>query len=335
MNNRLSMGLPTIAPLLALMLTVSMTTPAWAQEGTWKPDKPVEIVIGATPGGAQDRTGRTMQKVLQNLKLVPTAVTVVNKGGGNGTVALAYMSHHPGEGHLLMIVSMSVLTNHIVGRSTLGPSDITPIAIMGSEYIGVLVRPESPLKNGKDLVDLLRKQPDALSVAVGLGLGSTLHISFASAMKAAGVDIKKLRTVVFGSGGEATTALLGGHLDATVSTVSNLMPYIHAGRMRMLVIGAPERLPGEFSDVPTWRELGVPGTYELWRGFAGPRNMSRQQIEYWDTCLAKVVKSDEWQRDIKSSYMVNTYENSAATARYWKRQYDEAKVVLKELGFAK
>lgn len=325
----------SFALILAFISTAAIPPQAHSQQGTWRPEKPVELIIGATPGGAQDHTGRTMQKILQDLKLVPTTVNIVNKGGASGGVAVAYMSKHPGDGHFLTIISASMLTNHITGRSALGPSDFTPIAIMGSEYIGVVVRTESPLKSGKDLVELLRKQPDALSVAVGLGLATTLHLSYVSTMKAAGVDIKKLKTVTFSSGGEAITALLGGHLDASVSTASNLLTYIRSGRMRMLVIGAPERIPGELSTVPTWRELGIRSSYELWRGLAGPKNMSRGQIQDRDETLGKVVASKEWHNEIEASYMVNTYKNSAATGAHWKQEYDNAKELLTELGFAK
>lgn len=306
-----------------------------AQQSGWRPNKPIELVVGATSGGAGDRHVRLMQTILQDLKLAPSPITVVNKPGASGAVALTYLAQHPGDGHYLTLTSLSILTNPIVGRSTMGPKDFTPVAIMGSEYIGILVRAESPLKTGKDLLDVLRKQPDALTVATGLGPATTLHISYASAMKAAGVDVRKLKTVGFNSGSQATAAALGGHIDATLATPSNMLGHIRAGRLRMLAIGAPERLSGELSQVPTWRELGINGTYELWRGLAGPKGMSRPQLQYWDDALAKLVKSKAWQAEIESSHMVNSYRNSSQTAAFWEQEYEEAKAVLTELGFAK
>ncbi len=69
---------------------------------SWKPERPVEIIIGTSAGGPQDRTGRTIQKILQDLKFVPTPITVVNKPGGGGAVGLAYLAQHAGDGHYLM-----------------------------------------------------------------------------------------------------------------------------------------------------------------------------------------------------------------------------------------
>jgi len=126
----------------------------------------VEIIIGTSPGGPQDRTGRMVQKILQDLKLAPTPVTVVNKPGGGGAIGLAYLNQHPGDGHYLMINATTLLTNHITGKSALGPGDFTPIAIMGSEYVGATVRADSPLKSGKELIEQLRKDPGSLSVAI-------------------------------------------------------------------------------------------------------------------------------------------------------------------------
>jgi putative tricarboxylic transport membrane protein len=208
-------------------------------------------------------------------------------------------------------------------------------SLMGSEYIGVFVHADSLLKTGKDLVAVLRKKPDALSASIGLGPATTLHVSYMRAMKAAGVDIKKLRTVGFNSGSQATTALLGGHIDAAVATASVMLTHIRSARLRMIAIGAPARQTGELSQVSTWRELGVQGTYELWRGIAGPKGMSQQQLHYWDDVLAKVVKSEPSQHDIESSYMINSYEDSKVTTAYWKQEYEDAKAVLTELGFVK
>jgi putative tricarboxylic transport membrane protein len=301
----------------------------------WKPEKPVEIIIGTSAGGPQDRTGRMVQKILQDMKLVPTPVTVVNRPGGGGAVALTYLSQHAGDGHHLMINAISLLTNHITGKSALNYTDFTPIAIMGIEYVSLSVRADSPLKSGKDVVERLRKDPSSLSVAIGTALGNATHISFALAMKAAGVDIRKLRTVVFNSGSESITAALGGHVDVAASAPSSVLPQVRGGKMRMLVIGAPQRLPGDLAGVPTWKELGVASTFDLWRGLAGPKGMTPAQVKYWDDALSKVVQSEEWKKELERFDMVNVYKNSADTAKHWKAEYDEVKAVLTELGLAK
>jgi len=317
------------------LVVVFLHAPASGHAQAWKPEKPVEIIIGTSPGGPQDRTGRMIQKLLQEQKLVPTPVNVVNKPGGGGAVGLSYIAQHPGDGHYLMVNAITLLTNQITGRTALAYTEFTPLAVIGAEYVGVAVLADSPVKSGLDLADRLRKDPASFSVSIGTAFGNATHLSYALAMKAAGVDIRKLKTVVFNSGGDAMTALLGGHVDAMASAPSTLLQHIKAGKVRMLAVVAPQRLSGDFAGIPTWRELGINVTFELWRGLAGPKGMSRAQIQFWDDTLGRMAKTDEWKKQLAQFDMEDVYRNSADTARYWKAEYNEVKAVLTELGLAK
>jgi len=306
---------------------------AWAQ--AWKPEKPVEIIIGTSAGGPQDRTGRLVQRVLQERKLVEQPLAVVNKPGGGGAVGLAYLSQHAGDGHYMQIVAQPLLSNHIAGRSKLHYTEFTPLAILGVEYVCIVVRPDSPLKDAKELIERLRKDPGAVSVAIGTALGNATHSSVAHALKVAGVDIKKMRSVVFNSGSESMAAVLGGHVDAAAGSVSTVLPQVRAGKLRVLAVGAPKRWVGEFASAPTWKELGLDSAVDLWRGLAGPKGMSAAQIAFWDGALSRVVKDEEWRKDLDNNLMDNVYKNSAETARHWKTEYDEVRAILAELGLAK
>jgi putative tricarboxylic transport membrane protein len=319
--------------LVAVVACSIAVMPASAQ--SWKPEKPVEIVIGTTPGGPQDRTGRLIQKILQEQKLVTTPVNVVNKPGGGGVVGLTYLSQHPGDGHYMIVNAVTLFTNHITGRTTLSYADFTPLAVIGAEYVGVAVLADSPIKTGRDLAERLRKDPGTMSVSIGTAFGNATHISYALAMKAAGVDIRKLKTVVFNSGGDAMTALLGGHVDAMASAPSTLLQHIKAGKVRMLAVVAPKRLSGDFAGIPTWKELGIDVTFELWRGLAGPKGMTRAQVQFWDDALGRMARSEEWKKQLAQFDMEDVYRNSAETARYWKAEHDEVRGVLTELGLAK
>jgi len=321
--------------IISIIAVAAITAATGTRAQSWKPDKPVEIIIGTSAGGPQDRMGRAIQRILQDRKLVVTPMNVINKAGGGGAVALSYVSQHVGDGHYIAVNAISTLTNHITGKSTVGPADLTPLAMMGAEYVGITVRAESPLKTGKDVLDQLRKDPGSLSVAVGTALGNATHLSFVLAMKAGGVDIKKLKTVVFGSGGDSMTALLGGHVDIAASAPSAMLPQVQAGKLRIIVMGAPARLGGDLAKIPTWKELGVNSAFELWRGLAGPKGMSRAQIQFWDGALGTLVKTDEWKKELADNEVENIYKNSADTGKQWKAEYDEVKAVLIELGLAK
>lgn len=321
--------------IAAAVMLAAVFAGANAHAQAWKPEKAVEIVIGTSPGGPQDRMGRALQRILQERKLVEVPLNVVNKAGGGGAIGLAYLNQHAGDGRYLMVVATTMLANRITGKSAIGPEDLTPIAIMGVEYVSVTVRAESPLKSGMDLVERLRKDPASLSIAIGTALGNATHISLALALKAAGVDIRKLKTVVFNSGAESMTAALGGHVDVAASAPSSVLSQVQTGKMRMLAIGAPRRAGGELANVPTWKELGIDSASDLWRGLAGPKDMSRAQVQYWDDALATVVKSEDWQKELANNRVENVYKPSAETAKYWKAEYDEVRAVLVEMGLAK
>ncbi len=276
-----------------------------------------------------------MQKVLQENRLVNVPVNVVNKPGGGGVVVYDYVRQRANDPHVLMLHAIALFTNHIMGKSTISHADFTPIAIMGSEYIAVTVRADSPIRNGNDLVERLKKDPAALSVVIGTGAGNATHISFAHAMKAGGVDIRKLKTVVFNSPSEGVAALLGGHVDVTAGGLSNVLQHAQAGKVRIIALGAPQRLTGKLATVPTWKELGINSAFELWRGVAAPKGLSRAQIHYWDDVLAKITKTDLWRADLENNHIENVYKDSAETARYWTTEYESARAVLTELGMAK
>src|SRR5690349_23792667 len=130
----------------ALVIVAAAIVPvAAAQE--WKPDKPVEIIATNAPGGGSDRIGRIMIKIMQDRKLVPTAINLVNKPGGGSSIAYNYVNTHPKDGHYLVLGSRSLITNNIAGS---GPSytELTPVVYLFDEYIAVTVKPVSPIKTG-------------------------------------------------------------------------------------------------------------------------------------------------------------------------------------------
>jgi putative tricarboxylic transport membrane protein len=282
-----------LKPVLAALLCAAAAVHA---QPAWKPEKSVEIIIGTSPGGPQDRMGRTLQKVLQESRLVEVPVSVENKPGGGGAVALAALAQRTG-GSTLMINAPTMLNNQITGKSPLPYTDFTALAILGIEYECVAVRTDSPLKSAKELVDRLKKDPSALSVSIGTSLGNAGHLAYALAMKAAGVDIKKLKTVAFNSASDGITALLGGHIDLASTPPSAVLQHVQAGKLRVLVLTAPTRAHGELANVPTWKELGINSTHEVWRGVIGTRGMTRAQIAYWDDVLGRLVKTDAWKKN--------------------------------------
>ena len=308
---------------------------AFAQDNRWKPVKPVEIVIGVAPGGGIDRTARLLQKIMQERRLVEVPMTVINKPGGGSTIAQVYLNQHAGDAHYFEISATSLLTNHITGKSAYGHKDFTPIAMLSDEYIGFLVRHDSPLKTGRDLLNLLKADPESLPIGIATAAGNTNHIAAGLAARSAGGDVKKLRVAVFGSGGEAMTALLGGHVGLVTTPAANAIPHVQSGRMRVLAIAAPSRLEGALAGIPTWKEQGESIVVANWRPVLGPKGLSAPQIAFWEEVFAIITRSDEWKSEVARAGGVNHYMNSRDLAAYFDAQYAQFRTVLGELGLAK
>ncbi|MEO7726038.1 MAG: tripartite tricarboxylate transporter substrate binding protein [Burkholderiales bacterium] len=319
--------------LLAIASASLASVAAWAQPA-WKPEKNVEIIVPAAPGAAFDTTGRTLQRLLQDQKVLPVTSSVINKAGGGGTIAMSYLNQHTGDGHYLFVMTASVLTNNILGVSKDTYTDFTPLAMLFSEYLAYGVRTDSPIKSAKDLADALRKDPTRYSIAVATSRGGALHIATGLALKAAGVDVKKLRIVVFNANAESLTAMLGGHVDVAVSTVNSFVPQAQAGKLRVIAVSSPRRLPG-FAEAPTWKEQGIDADYASWRGIMGPRGLNAAQTAYWEDVFGKLTRTNEWRQDVEKNLWEVTYKGSRDTVREMSEHNEQLKRILTELELVK
>lgn len=301
----------------------------------WLPERNVEIVINTAPGSGQDATGRLIQKILQERKAMPTPLTVVNKPGGGGAIAYGYLNQHPGDGHFVSIASKSLLTNHIMGRTPVTYSSLTPLAILFEEYITVAVKADSPIKSGREMLDRMKKDPASLSFGVATSLGNPNHQGVAMALKEAGIDLRKTRTAVFQSGGNAVTALLGGHVDVVPGSVGLMRKYVEAGTVRLIAIASPQRLSGIFAGTPTWKEQGANAIVSNWRGMIGPGNMTPAQTAYWDNALKQMTQTEAWKKELAGNNWDNEFKASADARKYMDADYAELKAFLTELELAK
>jgi len=319
----------------ALLSWAALWAAAGAAQPAWKPQKAVELIAPSAPGGGTDKTARLIQRIWQDQRLLEVPVTVVNKSGGGGALALTYLKTHAPDPHFLQVVSAVLLTNHIAGRSQFGHADFTPIALLNSEYVVLAVKTDSPFRGVKDLMDVLKPDPGAVSFAVGTSLGGVNHIAAAAVARAAGADAKRLKTVVFKSSAESATAALGGHVDVMASSASLVLPHLRSGTMRILAVSAPKRLASDLAAAPTLREQGVDAVIDNFRMMMGPGGMSPAQITYWDQVMGRLTQESEWKKDLEQNGWENTYMTSRDTGKYLDAQYGGLKSVLAEVGFAK
>jgi len=322
---------PRILATLSCALMLLSAAAANAQSA-WKPERTVEMVVFAAPGGGNDKSARVMYKIWQETKLVDAVIT--NKVGGGGSLAYTYVSQKRGDAHYIAIAQAGLITNHITGRSPLHYLDVTPLSFVGSEPVALAVRADSPYRSLKDFVDKLRKDPASLSISVGSTRGAINHFTIARLAKTGGIDPRQLKILVFGGGAESVTNLLGGHIDAMVQAVNNAIPHHKTGKMRILGLSTPQRASG-LPDVPTFREQGYDVVMEGWTAFVGPKGLTPAQVAYWESVFEKTVQHEEWKTYLQRNAWDWGYKNAKETQAYLKNDYEQSKALLAELGLAK
>ncbi len=312
-----------ILALIAAVLMVVSGCTSQTTSGSSFPTKNIEFVAPASPGGGWDATARAMQKVLTDEKLVDKPINVVNKPGGGGEVGWKYLKEK--DAHTLSINSSLVLTNYILGKSKLTYDQFTPIAILATEWEAVAVPKNSSINSAAEAMKKLKANPKSLKIAVAPSLGNDDHLSFVEAAKTFGVDVTKLDFLVYQSGGDVVTALLGGHVDLATMSVSEAKEQYQAGNVKILAVSSDQRLEG-LEDIPTWKDEGVDMIFPHWRGIMGPPNMSKDEIAYWDDKIGKMVKTDAWKKILMNNEWEPFYKNSTDTKQFLSEQnknYDE------------
>ena len=318
---------------LVCALACAVVPTAMLHAQSWQPGPTVEFIVPAGAGAALDSAGREIQQLLRQRDLVRSMV-VINKPGGNSGIALAVLDQHAGDGNYLMTLTTSILNNHILG--TLGKTyrDYTPLALLFREYIGLVVREDSPFRTAEDLIRFMRDKPGALNIGVATSVGNHIHVGAALPLSKAGVRIDQLSIIPFKSSGESMSALLGGHIEVVAATTPNLITAMSSGRLRVLAVGSQERLEGPLATIPTWREQGIDVVTSSVQGVLGPPGLTPAQINYWGSALAEICKTGEWKDFLAKNQWQPYFVGPGQAGPTLDREYREIKEVLVALRLA-
>lgn len=319
--------------IVALAAVLFAAGPASAQE-TWKPTRPITLIAPNAPGGTSDRTARELQRIFQKHQLIEVPLNVVNRPGGNGTIALNQLNSQAGDAHTLLIMTSAVISNHITGLTSFNYADFSPIALLLGDNYGVNVRAGSTIRSARELLDRVKKDPESVTFGVS-SVGGTNHTSLIAALRKSGADMKKVKLASFQGGGQISLQLLGGHVEAINTGLSNMADHLVQGKMRTLVISGPRRMRAPFADVPTWKEVGVDVTLLGWRGILAAKGITPAQVAYWNNVFRRLAQTEDWKSDLHNNYWVNIYAGAAETRRWLDAEQVETRQLLTELGMAK
>jgi putative tricarboxylic transport membrane protein len=218
----------------------------------------------------------------------------------------------------------------IANRSPVSLDQVTPIARLTGEFDAIVVPRASPIRNLKDLVDMLKADPGKVSWAGG-SAGGVDHIAVGLIAKAVGVDPTKINYVAFSGGGEALASVLGGKVTAGISGLGEFEGQIKSGDLRLIAMTGGQATP----DRPTLKSQGVDVEVENWRMVVAPPGLNAAQTQDLVSAVEAMVKSEPWKKTLASTGWADTYLSGDAFKTYLAAQVAATNQVLKELGIAR
>jgi tripartite-type tricarboxylate transporter receptor subunit TctC len=252
------------------------------------PEKTVRMVVAFPTGASHILAILVSEKLREGLgqPFVPDF-----KPGAGGNVAAEIVAKAPGDGYTLLLTSGSIAISPSLfpklGYDTL--RDFTPISLLASVPNVMVVHPSVPAKTLAELIKLAKTQPGKLNYGSG-GFGSGSQLGSELFKSLAKIEIAH---VPYKGAAIAMNAMLSGEVDMVTSTVPATIPYINAGRLRGLVIMAPERIAA-LPSVPTAAQAGMPElVVTTWYGLFAPANVRAEVIERLNSEIGRFMRTPE------------------------------------------
>ena len=311
--------------VMALAVAMAGAAPAHA----FKPTRTVEVVVHTGPGGGSDLLARAVATIIEKEKLLPVRMQVVNKTGGGGAVAAAYLAEKAGEQHTIGFFTGVWLTSPLTSaEAKVTLRDLTPVARLVLEPALIAVKADAPYKTLGDFIAAAKQQPGQLKQSGG-SVTSRDNVVRQLLQKATGA---RWAFISFPGGGERIAALLGGHVNMMVLEPAEAGEHIRAGNMRVLAQVSDQRLAG-FREVPTLKEAGfdVPAVPQV-RGVVAPPGIPAENVVYWEDVFRRLTRSASWRKFLEDNQFEDGYQNAAELTKFYDEFTARMRAILQEAG---
>ncbi len=309
----------TMAAVAALSFSA---TPGIAEE---YPAERLTYTIAFGPGGGNDRMSRTLVDILKQYELYPGNIVVENREGGSGAVGFSYVKRQAGNPYSATSTSGNFIGTPLVADTDWTYADFTPIALLASDAMFLVVRTDSDFKS---LDKVVAAANEGRITIAGSGSAGPERVTASLFAQAAGI---KYEYVPIGSGGELVTALTSGSVDAVVANPSEVAGQIEAGTFTALAFSDTERSTNH-PEIPTFRELGYDFNFSLPRGVVLPPDLDPAVQDWWIAALKKAVDTPEWQDYLVTNGMSGNPIWGAEFGVYLKETSTKYETVLKDIG---
>ena len=281
--------------VMTSLRTILLTLPLLAALPAGAAQPAAECLVPSKPGGAMDLTCKLAQKALQAKPGAPR-LKLSYLPGGIGAVAWHTMvSQRRAEPDTLVAFSGGSLLNLAQGKfGKASPDDVRWVAALGVDYGVIAVPADSPYRSLRDLVDVLRRDPEKIVIGMSGTIGSQDWMKMALLARQAGLDPRQLRFVALEGGGEEFVAMQAGYVQVVSSDVSETALYTASGKVRVLAVLSDKRLTGAMAGVPTAREQGYDIVWPLIRGILMGPDVSDADYRRWVQAFDRIESAPEF-----------------------------------------
>jgi tripartite-type tricarboxylate transporter receptor subunit TctC len=312
----------TIRLLLAAAAVAAL--PALAQY----PDKPIKLVVPFPPGGPTDIVARPLAQALGTA--LKQTVVVENRGGAGGSIGADVVAKSPADGYTLLMgtVGTNAINGALYKALPHDPArDFTPVALVASSPVALVVNPASPYKTVADYVADAKANAGKVSFG-SAGAGSPGHLT--GEMFAAAAQVK-LQHVPYKGSAPAITDLIGNQIPSMFDPVQATIAHIRGGKLRALALSGTARSPA-LPDVPTFTEAGVKGVESrAWWAVFGPANMPADVTARLRTEIDRIAKSEAF-RDSLGAIGVQTNTEGVALGEFQRQEVERWQKAVRDSG---
>jgi tripartite-type tricarboxylate transporter receptor subunit TctC len=259
------------------------------------PAKPVRIMVGASPGGGTDIIARMLAEKYQAIFGQPFLVE--NRPGASNTIAADLTAKAPPDGQMILVATNTAqsIAPHLLKLGYDPLKDLVPVALLVTVPNVLVVNTDVPAKSVKELVALIRANPDKYAYGSS-GTGSTQHLAGEAFAHELGL---KMTHVPYKGSSQALADLIGGQIQMIFDTTSSAMGHIKGGKVRPLAVMSPKR-SRELPDVPTLAEAGIPNVeMTTWYGLFATAGTPKATLDRLAAETVKVLRMPDVQKRLE------------------------------------
>jgi tripartite-type tricarboxylate transporter receptor subunit TctC len=312
-----------ILPVFAIVMAI-----APALHAQQYPSKPIRIIVPFPPGDSLDTMSRLIGPTV--LERLGQNLVVDNRAGAAGQLGLELGAHAAPDGYTLVGGQGGnlVVQPHTYKKLPYDPfKDFAPVALSTTNFLAVVVNPNSQFKSLKDLIAYAKANPGKTSFASN-GEGGFPHMAIEMLRVDAGFSYLH---IPYKGGVQIVTEIMGGRVDATILGIGALTPFIRAGRLRLLAVTSPTRAE-LFPDVPTVAEM-VPG-YDSrgWFGYLAPAGTPPKIVALLNREINRAMMMPDVKEKLAAIGLTVIAESPESFAQTLRSDYEKYGKLIRTIG---